>query len=156
MKKYLYLLICFLGVLLTASDKTNIVFILADDMGYGDLGCFGQKTLKTPHLDKMAEGGMRFIQFYSGNTVCAPSRSVLMTGLHSGRTLIRGNGKPGVTLKSNTPTLASMLKKAGYKTACIGKFGLGSTLNLNYPNDLGFDHFYGYIIGINSRVPFFI
>ena len=125
--------------------KPNIIFILADDLGYGDLGCFGQETLKTPRLDAMAKEGMRFTQFYAGCTVCAPSRSVLMTGKHMGRTVVRGNSTEPIVLTPQHPTVASVLKKAGYKTACIGKWGLGTPDKLSNPNDVGFDHFYGYV-----------
>ena len=125
--------------------KPNIILILADDLGYGDLGCFGQKMLKTPRLDKMAAQGMRFTQFYAGCTVCAPSRSVLMTGRHMGRTVVRGNSTKPIVLRPGTPTVASMLKGAGYRTACIGKWGLGTPDKLSNPNDVGFDHFFGYV-----------
>ncbi len=125
--------------------QPNIVLILADDLGYGDLGCFGQKTLKTPRLDAMAKQGMRFTQFYAGCTVCAPSRSVLMTGKHMGRTVVRGNSTKPIVIQPGTPTLASVLKKAGYQTACIGKWGIGTPDNFTNPNDVGFDHFFGYV-----------
>ena len=125
--------------------KPNIILILADDLGYGDLGCFGQETLKTPHLDRMASEGIRFTQFYAGCTVCAPSRSVLMTGRHMGRTTVRGNSTEPIVLQPGQPTLATMLKSAGYKTACVGKWGIGTPDNLTNPNDVGFDHFYGYV-----------
>lgn len=125
--------------------QPNIVLILADDLGYGDLGCFGQKTLKTPRLDAMAKNGMRFTQFYAGCTVCAPSRSVLLTGKHMGRTVVRGNSVAPIVIKPGQPTVASVLKKAGYATACIGKWGVGTPDNLTNPNDVGFDHFFGYI-----------
>ena len=123
----------------------NIVLILADDLGYGDLGCFGQKVLKTPRLDAMAAQGMRFTQFYAGSTVCAPSRSVLMTGRHMGRTVVRGNSTKPIVLREHHPTVASVLKRAGYRTACIGKWGLGTPDKLSNPNDVGFDHFFGYV-----------
>ena len=123
----------------------NIVLILADDLGYGDLGCFGQKILKTPHLDKMAKEGIKLTQFYSGCTVCAPSRSVLMTGKHMGRTTVRGNSTKPIIIKPGQQTLATVLKKANYSTACIGKWGIGTPDNFTNPNDVGFDHFYGYI-----------
>ena len=123
----------------------NIVLILADDLGYGDLGCFGQKILKTPHLDKMAKEGIKLTQFYSGCTVCAPSRSVLMTGKHMGRTTVRGNSTKPIVIKPGQQTLATVLKKANYSTACIGKWGIGTPDNFTNPNDVGFDHFYGYI-----------
>lgn len=123
----------------------NIVLILADDLGYADLGCFGQKVLKTPRLDQMAKEGLRFTQFYAGCTVCAPSRSVLMTGRHMGRTVVRGNSTKPIVLQPGQPTLASVLKKAGYTTGCVGKWGIGTPDNFTNPNDVGFDHFYGYI-----------
>lgn len=123
----------------------NIVLILADDLGYGDLGCFGQKILKTPHLDKMAKEGIKLTQFYAGCTVCAPSRSVLMTGKHIGRTTVRGNSTKPIVIKPGQQTLATVLKKANYSTACIGKWGIGTPDNFTNPNDVGFDHFYGYI-----------
>ena len=125
--------------------RPNIILILADDLGYGDLGCFGQQTLRTPRLDQMARQGMRFTQFYAGCTVCAPSRSVLMTGKHMGRTVVRGNSTEPIIIQPDTPTLASLLKSAGYKTACIGKWGIGTPDNLTNPNDVGFDEFYGYV-----------
>tara|TARA_B100000941_G_scaffold281073_1_gene248136 strand:- start:2285 stop:3706 length:1422 start_codon:yes stop_codon:yes gene_type:complete len=123
----------------------NIVLIVADDLGYGDLGCFGQKVLRTPRLDAMAAQGMRLTQFYAGSTVCAPSRSVLMTGRHMGRTVVRGNSTKPIVLREHHPTVASVLKKAGYRTACVGKWGLGTPDNLSNPNDVGFDHFFGYV-----------
>ena len=125
--------------------KPNIVFILADDLGYGDIGCFGQKTLKTPRLDAMAEEGMKLTQFYAGCTVCAPSRCVLMTGKHMGRVVVRGNSTDPIVIQPGQPTVASLLKKAGYKTACVGKWGIGTPDNFTNPNDVGFDHFFGYI-----------
>ena len=125
--------------------KTNIVFILADDLGYGDIGAFGQKVLKTPRIDQMAKEGLKFTQFYAGSTVCAPSRSVLMTGKHMGRTTVRGNSTQPIVLKPGELTVASLLKNAGYQTACVGKWGIGTPDNFTNPNDVGFDHFYGYI-----------
>ena len=128
-----------------ANKQPNIVLILADDLGYGDLGCFGQKILKTPRLDAMAKEGMRFTQFYAGCTVCAPSRSVLLTGRHMGRTVVRGNSTQPIIIKPGQATLASVLKGAGYKTACVGKWGVGTPDNFTNPNDVGFDHFFGYV-----------
>ncbi|MEK6234144.1 MAG: arylsulfatase [Planctomycetales bacterium] len=125
--------------------KPNIVLILTDDLGYGDLGCFGQKTLKTPRLDAMADQGMRFTQFYAGCTVCAPSRCVLLTGRHAGRAVVRGNSTAPIIIQPGQPTLASLLKKAGYATACVGKWGVGTPDNFTNPNDVGFDHFFGYV-----------
>ncbi|NQZ59024.1 MAG: sulfatase-like hydrolase/transferase, partial [Lentisphaeraceae bacterium] len=90
--KYLYILFLLMSTLV-ASDKPNVIYILADDLGYGDLGCYGQTTLKTPHLDQLAANGMRFTRNYAGSTVCGPSRCTLLTGLHSGHARIRGNGR---------------------------------------------------------------
>ena len=104
-------------------EKPNIIYILADDLGYGDLGCYGQTEIKTPNLDKMAAEGIRFTQHYAGNTVCAPSRCVLMTGLHTGHAKIRANG--GISINEEDVTVASLLNDAGYKTGIIGKWGLG-------------------------------
>lgn len=132
----------------SAQDKPNIVLILADDLGYGDLDCFGQQQLKTPRLDAMAAEGMRLTQCYAGATVCAPSRCVLLTGKHGGQCTVRGNdsrtGKP-VSLSPDEPTVASVLKKAGYATGCVGKWGLGTSTDVNNPRDMGFDYFYGYL-----------
>lgn len=134
---------------LVAAVKTpNIIFVLADDLGYGDLGCYGQREIQTPRLDRMAAEGMRFTQFYAGATVCAPSRSVLMTGQHGGRTRVRGNG-PGKTgrgqeLRDEDVTVAEVLHQAGYATALIGKWGLGETDSPGSPLRQGFDFFYGY------------
>ncbi len=147
-------LLLILGLMMTLGVATdayaqrkqpNIVLILADDLGYGDLGSFGQQTLKTPRLDAMAKHGMRFTQFYAGCTVCAPSRSVLLTGRHMGRTVVRGNSTAPIVIQPGQPTLASVLKGAGYKTACIGKWGVGTPDNFTNPNDVGFDHFFGYV-----------
>ncbi|MCX6837573.1 MAG: sulfatase-like hydrolase/transferase, partial [Verrucomicrobia bacterium] len=131
--------------------RPNIIWIMADDLGYADLGCYGQKVITTPHLDRMAKEGLRFTHFYSGATVCAPSRSVLMTGLHHGHTRIRGNAgqtNPAAqALKEGDVTVASVLKKAGYKTALIGKWGLGNVgeAESGLPRKQGFDYFYGYL-----------
>ena len=125
-------------------SKPNIIYILVDDMGYGDLGCYGQKEIKTPAIDKMASDGMRFTQHYSGSPVCAPSRCVLMTGLHTGNSKIRGN-RPTVELDLTDVTIASVLKNAGYKTAAIGKWGLGEGKSGGTPDKQGFDYFFGYL-----------
>ena len=124
-------------------NKPNIIFILADDLGYGDLGCYGQKQIKTPNLDKMAEEGMRFTQHYAGSTVCAPSRCVLMTGLHTGHCLVRGNAR--VPLRPSDVTVAELLKQAGYTTGIIGKWGLGEPDSTGIPNRQGFDYWFGYL-----------
>ena len=124
---------------------------MADDLGYGDLGCYGQKMITTPNLDRMANEGLRFTHFYSGATVCAPSRSVLMTGLHHGHTRVRGNaGQKNPTaqaLQSEDVTVAKVLHQAGYRTALIGKWGLGDIgpAESGLPRKHGFDEFFGYL-----------
>src|SRR5262249_12008842 len=105
------------------NSRPNILFILADDLGYGDAGCYGQARIKTPNLDHLAGSGMRFTSFYAGSTVCAPSRAALMTGQHSGHNVIRGN-KADVALRAKDRTVAELLKQTGYSTALIGKWGL--------------------------------
>ncbi len=126
-----------------SKDRPNILFILADDLGYGDLGCYGQKTIRTPHIDKMAEEGMRFTDHYAGSTVCAPSRCCLMTGLHSGHAWVRGNAR--VPLRPSDVTIAELLKQAGYTTGIIGKWGLGEPETTGIPNKQGFDYWFGYL-----------
>jgi arylsulfatase A-like enzyme len=123
--------------------KPNVVFILADDLGYGDLGCYGQKQILTPNLDRMAAEGMRFSQFYAGSTVCAPSRCALMTGLHTGHCFIRGNGREN--LRPEDVTVAKVLKDAGYATGLVGKWGLGHEGSAGVPTKQGFDSFFGYL-----------
>ncbi|MEY3958916.1 MAG: hypothetical protein RJA37_1519, partial [Verrucomicrobiota bacterium] len=127
MKGLLFLILASLA--LAADRKPNLIYILADDLGYGELGCYGQKQIMTPELDRMAKEGMRFTQFYAGATVCAPSRSVLMTGLHQGHTRVRGNSgikNPAAqALRKEDLTVAKFLQSAGYRTALIGKWGLG-------------------------------
>lgn len=141
MSRILALVSFFLMVAVSASDRPNIIYILADDLGYGDLGCYGQEILNTPAIDQMAEEGLRFTRHYSGSTVCAPSRCVLMTGLHTGHCSVRGNSKAQLT----ETTVADVLKENGYKTACIGKWGIGHPPPLDDPNKHGFDYFYGYV-----------
>jgi arylsulfatase A-like enzyme len=121
----------------------NIVFILADDLGYGDLSCYGQKQLATPHLDRLAAEGLRFTRHYAGSTVCAPSRCVLLTGLHSGHAPVRTNWD--APMADAVPTLASLLKSAGYTTGAFGKWGVGDVIPEDDPNRKGFDEFYGYV-----------
>jgi arylsulfatase A-like enzyme len=104
-----------------SARRPNIVFILADDLGYGDLGCYGQQRIKTPTIDRLAADGMRFTQAYAGCTVCAPSRCALLTGKHMGHAAVRGNQ---YTVLDNEPTIASVLKQAGYTTAVVGKWGM--------------------------------
>jgi arylsulfatase A-like enzyme len=126
----------------------NIIYILADDLGYGDLGCYGQKKFATPNLDQLAAGGIRFTRHYAGCTVCAPSRSVLMTGLHTGHTPIRGNQEVlpegQAPLPANALTMAEMLKSAAYVTGAFGKWGLGFPGSEGDPVKQGFDSFFGY------------
>ena len=125
------------------TNRPNIIYILADDLGYGDLGCYGQKTIKTPNIDKLAEEGMRFTDHYAGSTVCAPSRCCLMTGLHTGHALIRANGN--VPLRPSDVTVAELLKREGYTTGIIGKWGLGEPETTGIPNKQGFDYWFGYL-----------
>lgn len=134
--------------LLNAGDaptgkQPNIVLILADDLGYGDLGCYGQQLIPTPNIDRIAKEGLRFTSCYAGSTVCAPSRCCLMTGLHTGHAYIRGNAR--VPLRPEDITVAEVLKKAGYSTCLIGKWGLGDPATSGIPNRKGFDEFYGYL-----------
>lgn len=126
-----------------AAAKPNIIFILADDLGYGDLGCYGQPRIETPNLDRMAKEGLRFTQCYAGSTVCAPSRCALMTGLHTGHCWVRGNAR--VPLRPDDVTVAELLKGAGYATGLIGKWGLGNEDTTGTPNKQGFDYFFGYL-----------
>ena len=130
-----------------SANRPNIILILADNLGYGDLGCYGQQQIKTPRLDRMAKEGMRFTQFYAGATICAPSRCVLMTGLHSGHCRIRGNhtNQHFQALKPDDVTLAEVLKCQGYRTGVVGKWGLGDEGNVGIPNLQGFDFFYGFL-----------
>ena len=119
--------------------KPNIIYILADDLGYGDLGCYGQEKIKTPNIDQLASEGIRFTDHYAGSTVCAPSRCCLMTGLHTGHARIRGNAR--TPLLPDDITVAELLKSAGYTTGLIGKWGLGEPGTTGIPNKQGFDYF---------------
>jgi arylsulfatase A-like enzyme len=136
--------------------RPNIIFIMADDMGYGDAGCYGQKLIKTPFIDQLAKEGMRFTQCYAGSTVCAPSRSVLMTGKHTGHTRVRGNTGQGgfvglggakgrIPLAKEDITVAAVLKMLGYSTAMTGKWGLGEPDTTGEPRRQGFDQWYGFL-----------
>lgn len=148
-----------IGVALTAeaegADQPNLVFVMADDLGYGDLGCFGQAVIETPRLDEMAAEGMKFTQFYAGNTVCAPSRSVLMTGQHMGHTHVRGNAGGDdmliQSLREQDITVAEVLKSAGYTNALIGKWGLGEMDQPGSPLRQGFDRFFGYLNQVHAH-----
>lgn len=147
-----------LGIGLAAA-KPNIVFIIADDLGYGDLGCYGQKTIQTPVLDKLAADGIRFTQHYSGSTVCAPSRSTLLTGLDTGRTWLRGNGEFELRPDPEDLTVATLLQQGGYRTAMVGKSCVsGNTQNPQRVLEKGFDVFYGTTSHKNGhhRYPRFI
>ena len=131
-----------------AAPPPNVIFILADDMGYADLGCFGQKLIKTPNIDRLAEQGMRFTQAYAGATVCAPSRCSLMTGKHNGHAAIRGNKEiqpeGQAPMPADTFTVAHLMKQAGYATGLVGKWGLGYPGSDSTPDKMGFDAFFGY------------
>jgi len=137
--------------------KPNIIFIMVDDLGYGDLGCFGQQVIKTPNIDRLAAEGIRFTNCYSGSPVCAPARSTLMTGMHTGHTTVRGNKSPipvpvelssnpvRVPLNAEDTTVAEVLKAAGYVTGITGKWGLGEPGSVGIPNKQGFDEWLGYL-----------
>ncbi len=143
------------GTLLAADMERNpnIIFIMADDLGYGDLGCYGQREIRTPNIDQMAREGMRFTQCYAGSTVCAPTRCVLMTGRHTGHARVRGNsGWQGtarqsvlVPLRPEDLTVAEVLKQAGYATCVTGKWGLGEPGTTGIPTRQGFDEWLGYL-----------
>lgn len=123
--------------------RPNIVYVLADDAGLADFGAFGGRLIQTPSIDRLASEGMRFDRHYAGSTVCAPSRSVLMTGKHSGHTRIRGNAR--ASLRAEDVTVAEVLQTQGYATALIGKWGLGDHASPGAPDRKGFDHFFGYL-----------
>jgi arylsulfatase A len=124
-------------------SKPNIILIHADDLGYGDLSVYGQTQFQTPSLDRLAKNGIRFTQYYSGSTVCAPSRAALMTGMHTGHTFVRGNGE--FPLRENEITVAMSLRDAGYRTAVIGKWGLGQPGTTGHPDKKGFDYSFGFL-----------
>ena len=130
------------------TKRPNIIFILADDLGYADLGCYGQQKTETPNIDKLASGGLKFTQYYSGSTVCAPARATFMMGKHTGHTPVRGNKSfepEGQTpLPENVVTIANVLQQSGYRTAAFGKWGMGFITTSGDPNKKGFDEFYGY------------
>ena len=150
------LILLLISYTLTAQDnKPNIIYIYADDLGYGELGCYGQTKIQTPNIDRLAREGMKFTQHYSGAPVCAPSRCMLMTGKHAGKSYIRGNYELGgfeddkeggqMPLAENTYTISAMLKERGYTTALIGKWGLGGPGTTGSPLKQGFDYYYGYL-----------
>ena len=142
--------------------KPNIIFIMADDLGYGELGCYGQKIIMTPSIDRIAKEGIKFTDFYSGQAVCAPARCTLMTGYHTGHSYIRDNGQPPERnpytpfpgqnpIPDDIVTVAELLKEAGYTTGCIGKWGLGNTYTPGDPVKQGFDFFYGYKCQVHAH-----
>ncbi|MDT5271489.1 MAG: hypothetical protein QOH49_3675 [Acidobacteriota bacterium] len=131
-----------------ARPSPNIIFIVADDLGRGDLGAYGQRFIRTPNLDRMARDGMRFTDAYAASPVCAPSRASFMTGLHQGHARIRGNmnrNNERVSLKPEDVTVAEVLKGAGYSTGIVGKWGLGEPGTTGVPGLQGFDYFFGYL-----------
>ncbi len=127
----------------TDVQQPNVIYILADDLGYGDVGPYGQQRIRTPSLDRMAAEGMRFTRHYAGSTVCAPSRCSLMTGKHMGHAAIRSNGAG--PLPAREVTVAEVMKEAGYVTGAAGKWGLGKTGSPGDPNQQGFDYFFGFL-----------
>lgn len=149
--KYIFSIVFLFTLLqLPAQNVTrpNIIFILADDLGHGDVGCYGQEKIKTPNIDKLAKMGVRFTQFYAGTAVCAPSRCSFMTGLHTGHTAIRGNKtlqpEGQVPLPDSVLTFPMLLQKGGYATGAFGKWSLGFITSSGDPQKKGFDEFYGY------------
>jgi arylsulfatase A-like enzyme len=160
MKKYVAFLLLILTLVHCSSEQQdqkppNIILIMADDLGYNELACYGQEIIQTPRIDRLAREGMRFTQFYAGSPVCAPSRCVLLTGLHTGHAYVRDNYELGgytdeteggqLPLLPGTQTLGTLLKEKGYVTAVIGKWGLGGPGSTGVPNKQGFDYFYGYL-----------
>ncbi len=144
MKSWLVTLGLLISASLAAATPPNILLILCDDLGYGDLACYGQKQILTPHLDRLAAEGTRFTQVYAGSSVCAPSRCCLMTGRHNGNARIRDNIPHGVHLLPEDATLGKLLKSAGYRTGAIGKWSLGMHPTAGTPEKQGFDMFYGH------------
>ena len=158
--RYVIMLVCtVIGQLASAktddaslAKQPNIILIVADDLGYSDLSCMGQKNFSTPNIDRLASEGLKFTQFYAGNTVCAPSRACLLTGLHSGHTFQRVNGPIQFRADPQDITVATRLKQAGYKTAMIGKSGLScQSFDGGLPNRKGFDFFYGFVSHVQAH-----
>lgn len=151
--KSIFLFLSFFFLLIGCKNETqekpNIIYIMADDLGYGDAGAFGQKIISTPNIDKLASEGMMLTQHYAGNTVCAPSRCTLMTGMHNGHARIRGNKT--ISLETSDITVAEMMKSAGYTTGLVGKWGLGEEGSTGTPNKKGFDYFYGYLNQVHAH-----
>lgn len=163
-REYLFLVISFLTILSSCCTeidniiRPNIIFIIADDMGYGDPGCYGQTKILTPNLDRLATEGIRFTNHYAGTSVCAPSRCVLMTGLHTGHAVVRGNKEVNpygqFQLPDETVTVAELLKQAGYVTGLFGKWGLGVENTTGDPQNQGFDEFFGYYCQVHAHNSF--
>lgn len=159
MKPYILLISLSFFFIQVNAQKPNVIILMADDMGYNDIGAFGQQFMKTPNIDNLAKEGMKFTDCYAGSSVCSPSRSVLLTGLHTGHTTIRGNatqhgGKPGprfdkvvhrANLTEDNYTIGNLMQKAGYKTGLIGKWHLGGYATTASPIYRGFDEFYGWL-----------
>lgn len=148
----LFSLLIFITSFVPKKQKPNIIFILTDDLGYGDLGCFGSKIIKTPNLDQMAAEGIKLTNFYSGSTVCAPSRCTLMTGKHTGNAYIRGNGE--VPLRPSDIILPQLLQKDGYKTGLFGKWGLGDINTTGSPELKGWDYFTGFLHHVEAHFQY--
>ena len=148
MRNFGFIAFLLLSSAVFGNEKPNIVFILADDLGYGDLGCYGQQKIKTPNVDALAQAGIRFTRHYSGNNVCAPSRAVLMTGMHPGHCVVRDNRtvppEGQQPMPKGTVTLVGELRKHGYVSGAFGKWGLGPPDSVSTPLRVGFDRFYGY------------
>ncbi|QOY88703.1 arylsulfatase [Paludibaculum fermentans] len=131
--------------------RPNILFVLADDLGYGDLGCYGQTRIQTPNIDRLAAEGIRFGSAYAGSTVCAPSRCSLMTGLHTGHAHTRGNKGNDLPLRPSDVTVTELLKKAGYRTGLFGKWSLGQLGTTGYPTKKGFDEWFGFFSQLHAH-----
>ncbi|MCA9124630.1 MAG: arylsulfatase [Planctomycetaceae bacterium] len=137
---------CLLCLELSGAEKPNFVLIVADDLGYGDLGCYGQELIRTPHIDRLAAEGIRFTQAYAGGPVCTASRAVLMTGLHNGHAPARDNVPHYQTyLQDGDVTIAEVLKQAGYRTGGVGKWSLGDAGTVGRATNQGFDTWFGYL-----------
>jgi arylsulfatase A len=145
--QFLFAIFCANAVL--AAEKPNIIFILADDLGYADVGCYGQKLIQTPNIDELAIQGTRFTQFYAGSTVCGPSRCALMTGYHTGHARVRGNNS--AVLKSGDVTVAKILQGVGYVTGLVGKWDLGYQSTSGEPTKQGFDYSFGYLKDVDAH-----
>jgi len=143
----LFTVLCLLNVCF-GEDKPNVIYILVDDLGYGDISCLGQTRFQTPHIDALAARGMNFTRHYSGSTVCAPSRCALLTGMHTGHAAVRGNAEllpeGQQPMPADTFTLAHLFKSAGYASGIFGKWGLGAPGTASEPLEMGFDRFYGF------------